>query len=351
VEIVDTHLPLDQGQGAGIALTSGSTLTARRCRIAGSEGIGIYTTGSALTLEEVEIVDNLPDGDGRYGIGILAVQGSEIRALATRVHGNHHAGIAAMESQLELVDTVLSGNLRSTSSTSGPGLYLQQSSVTAQGLVSSGNDGPGAVVADGSLTCTGCTMEDNSFAGLVLYSGALELVDSTVVDTRADVNEGGGYGVLAAELDAPSTITVNGSTLSGHPEAALVFAGAGTFTVEECTLADSAGTGGPTLSGIGLAAVGSDPGSNSVQLSQSILEGLGGAAVFVDGMTTELYENTYQDNGVDLVVQQCDETGTGTADWTADSVATTDICPTYDYPFELGSYAVFLEDIAIDFRR
>ncbi len=102
------------------------------------------------------------------GVGIVATDGTYLSVLGSIVQNNSNDGIDAFNSNVEILNSTVSGN-------NGSGAYLQGSTGTVDGSTFSQNHGQfgdGIEVADGNLTITNNTFESNDQSGVWLFEAS-----------------------------------------------------------------------------------------------------------------------------------------------------------------------------------
>ena len=207
VEVRDTKPQGDGTSGVGIGVAGGARLDARACLVGGNASTGIlaYDAGTDVVLQEVEVRDtqSLKDGTGGRGIGIWG--GARLEAEACVVAGNALMGIIASDEGTEMVlrDVEVSDTHRALPTTVAMGVTSQRdASLSAQDLTVTETEGPGLFsTSAGSLTCSSCELLGNTFAGALVWAGGfLHLSGTDIVGTAPDAAEGGGIGIYASDL-------------------------------------------------------------------------------------------------------------------------------------------------------
>jgi len=331
---------LRQGPRAGIGLAAGD-LSVSYTTVDGNTfaGILLYSADSQLSLDLSQVSNSLADATGSYGYGLLVGNGGQLDAANTVVQGNTGAGIVVSGegSTATLTDVYVNENVRPPTALVAVGLSAQLGgSATATRLWVTGNEGPGLhVTADGALSCTECDVSENSFGGAVVQGGSLTLEDCNLSDTWIDSELGGGVGLYCDGSLGASTLQVIDSVFYDPEIAAVWLIGPGTHVIEDSNL--EGGWGGDVLlpdgswewfDGVSLVAT-DIPVAADLTLTDNDFESGSLAGVLLHGASATLSGNSYSDNGVDLVWQDCDgvEEPIGLVE-----VPTLDLCPAQLYP-------------------
>lgn len=206
------------GAGAGVLTTEGAYVHAVDLVVEDVAGWGVAAwMGSDVYVENGTITDTRHDEFAATGAALFAADDSQIRCHTCTIDGSEgYAAITDAGGDLLLSNTSISNTSLAPDAPLAVALVATEGGlVTADALTISGTAGPGAWAADGAhLTC-GCTISDSTFAGVVVQDATLWLSDSTIEDTRADPNEGGGVSLYVSSADAMSVVRVVGSTLLG----------------------------------------------------------------------------------------------------------------------------------------
>jgi len=162
------------GDGGGIYNSSGSILILDNVDMqgntAGGSGGALWASGD-LTVQNSRLAANFAVN----GAGLYLVLTSEVLIQASTIKGNSASGaggavFAFFVSQLEVIDSTISGNLIASASSSyknGAGLYLNSSTVVIENSTISGNSGAYAggglyLAKDNILQLKNVTVADNT---------------------------------------------------------------------------------------------------------------------------------------------------------------------------------------------
>ncbi len=108
--ILDTRLNADGRMGRGAVAAEGATLALTGCTIQGSHHSGVVAadTGTVLELDDVRILDTSSQVDGRYGHGLAAYEGAEVRGTRVTVERSESQGVyVSGGAVLELSDSTV----------------------------------------------------------------------------------------------------------------------------------------------------------------------------------------------------------------------------------------------------
>ncbi len=227
VSLVDTVVSGTQLEGSGqdgygAMVHSAATLTTRGSTFVGNRSGGLVAVneGTEVSLVDTVIRDGLPQTSGVRGYGVEVMDGASLTTL----------------------DCILEGNSELGMSIEGSGTQVVLHSTTIQGTRPSedGGVGYGAQVGEGAeLWAEGCWLLDNSGTGLLVSGTGAEvtLLDSSILDTRPNGLEEGGYGAIAHD---GSTLTLEGCTLGSNVKGGLAVLGPDTDArLERTTIRDT----------------------------------------------------------------------------------------------------------------
>lgn len=342
VSLVDTAVSnsipeLDGTYGDGIQIGDSASLSATGCTIDGNTrtGVAVFDTGARLEMTDTAVSNTRASPNGWYGTGVQLSGGAEGTLLRCSVSGNTGAGILVQDvgTTVDVADCTIEGTLRGRDSAVGIGLTAQVgATIAASDTQIVGTEGPGLYASAGTIRCAGCAVDSSQLAGVwVTWYSTLELTDSTVTNTTADSEFGGGFGVYSNNLLGESSLTITGSTIGPHPYAAVWLDGNGCYNVQDNVLSGSPGTvsGGFTVHGNALFAengVTAWDGATGLQFRDNSIDDAALNGVLLSGASASLSGNNWSGNTVDLRQQSCDST-TPLTD--ADLAGTTDpiICP------------------------
>ncbi|MGZ6314695.1 MAG: right-handed parallel beta-helix repeat-containing protein, partial [Candidatus Limnocylindrales bacterium] len=230
--------------GAGAATTT----------INGASGVGIFWTGSAITVEDLTLQNGNP---GIHGGGAILAGSGAVTVLRAVFNGNvapSGGAIVAPNSIVSVSDSTFHAN---TATNDGGAIVAGTLTVTNSTFDANSAHDNGAIEAN-TLTVSNSTFVDNSATGIgaAVSSNAGSIVNSTFSgNSGADVITVGGAmtisnSILAAGGTAhncgvvnPGSFTDGGGNLS--TDTSCVFAGDGT-AIGDLHLEAVAGNGGPT---------------------------------------------------------------------------------------------------------
>ena len=352
--IADTLSSPDGTGGRGVQVGLGATASFTDSIIDGNMECGIIAGADGTTLQLVDssIVHTSPLADGTTGGGLLIQRGATATVSGSVIEANTQVGAFAGGdgAVLNLTDSSIVGTVSSRSTAFAVGLWSQDGAVvTASGLDVSGTEGPGMYVIGGSLTCDTCAIRDSAFAGALAPYGPLTLSHTTITDTRADSEYGGGFGVYAVTPYGPPTVTLTDSVIGPHAYAAIWLDGAGSYDIQRNVLSGGPGFvdgGGNTLHGNALFAengvtawTGATDGPSGLNFVGNTVSGASAIGFFLHGASATLADNVWSSNTVDIRQQSCD----GVTPLTAEDIAGAPnavVCPetnvliAYDIEFE-----------------
>lgn len=240
--------------GAGIIVNGSASLNLSqsvvRNNTASNGGGGVYasTTGAVVTLNQVDILNNV----AQYGGGAYAFQGQLI-ATDTRFDGNTvakwGAGVYVERGSGTLTRITASNN---SSSDQGGGIYLEGNAGTLA-LVNSTvsgnsatNTGGGIYVFSGALTVTSSTIAGNTAptgGGVYLSNSGTATLRSTIVAGNTGANSNKALTSLGNNIDSGATLGLNQSGDLGNTDPMLAaLASNGGFTQTRALL-----TGSPAI--------------------------------------------------------------------------------------------------------
>ena len=314
VDLVDTAV-VETG-GFGIEVHLGGALTCQGCLIQANERLGVAAAdaGTVVVLDDTRVLDTRPNAAGMFGTGVQIGGGAWLTFSDSTIQGNVGTGVLGADAGtvVELIDTAILDTDRNRDGGFGVGLSAQAGArIIANNLEASRSNGPGIYVASGAtLTCSACTLSDNAFAAVLVTAGALDVTSSTLVDTRADDENGGGFGIYATSYFGPPSLSVTDSTIGAHPYAAVWLDGPGSYDLQGNALSGSDGVevGDWLLHGNAVFAErGMTPwdGSNGLRLLGNTFSGASEVGVLLDGASATLGGNTWSDNGTDILQQRC----------------------------------------------
>jgi hypothetical protein len=312
-EFEDTY---DGTYGRGIVVQEGASLYAEDCWIEDNSDVGIYlaSEGTTAHLVGVDVIGTRVPNAGIGGRGIVVQNSAFLIAEDCRVEDNAETGISVgwYSAEAHLIDVTVTNTRRPPESTMAIGILCQAySSLQATDVRVERTEGIGLYVVHYSeLSCRQCDLQDNAFAGaVVLDQGLLDLSETTILDTAADANEGGGVGVFAADTLMASNLRIRDVHVEGQPLAALWIEGEGFRTVEDSVLVGGTGEtvhfpdgSSEVLHGDAVVVTG---GARELYLVGNTIRDAPRAGVLIDDSSATLSGNTFEGNGTDLVWQNC----------------------------------------------
>ncbi|MEZ4649860.1 MAG: right-handed parallel beta-helix repeat-containing protein [Candidatus Eisenbacteria bacterium] len=231
-------------RGGGIHCRLGSYPTIRDCVIRNndsSSGGGLYCYDSGATVTGTVLTNNRAHSVGGGGIfmnvrAVVTLTGCEVTGNSAPNQGGgiYCGGAFTVESDLDIVDCVVSGN----EGPFGGGLFINTSHVSVSNTVFTGNASPsvgGAVyVASSSPVFTGCTFAGNH---AVTNGGALALYSSNPTFERSILwgdcadglgeevhfeNAGGSASftcsvIPPAAIEGTGTVNIDGNSVDADP--------------------------------------------------------------------------------------------------------------------------------------
>lgn len=259
----DTQMVPNEGNGAGLNIQGGSTVSVSGSLVEGNHEAGVFVHDSILTMMSSRVSDTGPNGVGNRGRGVEVQPGSTVVLEDCAVTGNTLGGVGALESEVTVAGTLVAET--KPLAKPGPGL-------TPGGRGIEFADCPVAVVSN-------CTVRDNVEGGIGAFDSALQLSDSVVRDTSAAASGDYGAGVtiiMTSQPKQPAAATIERCVIRNSTNGAIVTWSA-PVTVERCVIRDTApGAGNEHGRGIEVA------GSPEFILRESLVAGSVQAGVFVD---------------------------------------------------------------------
>ncbi len=345
------------------AQTFAATLVARDSEFVGNTGVGLLVGGlrARLVLEGVRVgevsayrqEDRWSEGAEGRGIVIQGGSSAEIRDVV--LDGCVGVGLLATDADVEISGLAIRGVRRSPYKTVGAGVIAQsQASVHATGLTVEGTEGPGLMVTtDGWLGCDDCTLDNNAFAGIVLWDGSAEISNSTIVNTAADANQGGGIGIYAATDTRHVGLRLTDSTIGPHRYAGLWLNGNGTYDIEGNTMYAGASVdlngwpahGNAVYAFNGVTAWNPDTETGLLLANNAIMDA-DQTAILLHDATATLNANNWAGNTMDVRQQHCVAAASLT-DADLRDVPAADICESADSLIDTSvEFALFLSEAA-----
>ncbi len=357
-----TWTPQGQWLGFGVQLMEGPSLTARDSVIEGNETGGLAIIGatvpgaprSEVSLDGVIVRDTYPDVEGCFGYGVAAIHSGQVDIVNSEFVGNAAASVLASGSYVDI--TVQGGSIRETRRGScnavAVGLVSQDwATVHATEVALEDNEGPGLVAFWSELTCADCSIRNNEFAGAGSLDGIVELTGGLISGTVENPTHGGGMGVFVDDDMTSSYTRLDGITIEEHALAGVWIQGEAAAQITDSQISGGAGMvlGSPATTPLtvhGNALFVSSPtgpwdGTDGLLLSGNQLSGSHQAAVVLNGGSGTFSGNEFIDNGLDLLVQNCqgDDPPEG-----IEEIPNVSLCPEYDEVVIPVTFAIQLED-------
>ncbi len=245
--ILDTSPDPDGTGGRGIAVEGGASLSATRCTIQGNKEVGVYASdaGTGVDLADTEILQTAQRPDGMGGRGVEVNDGASLTATRCTLRDNTEIGVLASDAGtvVDLADTAILDTHRGRTTGFALGANTQSGAwLSMSDTEISGTEGPGIYLARGArIDAARLTLTGNTFAGALITDGTLTVTASTITGTLADAEWGGGFGVYASGNWGAPTIKLVDSTIGAHDYAAVWLDGPGSYDLEGNTLSGSAG--------------------------------------------------------------------------------------------------------------
>ena len=334
-EVRSTEPNPDGDLGYGISLYGGASLTAEATLLEGNHVMSLQVDGDGTTAElnDVEIRDTIADDTGSMGYGIQVFDGGSLTTNVVTVAGCTGVGVLISDSLVSLGDLTIEGVLRRADGIVGTGLAVQDFGVAEASTLSVvGTEGPGFYLApDAMLACDQCSFEGTAFAGGVVMGGVLEMTASTILSVTADTNLGGGVGLYANNEHGDSFLQVSDTQIDPCANAGVWLYGTGSYDFVGNTISG----GQDAQYGDAVCAMGGmDEGD--LLLSDNTFDGAVRAGVFLDASSATLSGNSYSNNAVDLVQQNCGSMATPVG---YEEAPVSELCtstyPTDDLPFHI----------------
>ncbi|MEZ4235462.1 MAG: DUF1565 domain-containing protein [Myxococcota bacterium] len=346
LRIVDAVPAGHPSAGAGLVVGNGAAVTASDVLVQGARVYAAIAsgTGAQLTLTDAELLDPFPGDALGIGGGLLAQGGAALDAERVTVRGATGVGVLVDDATATLTDVDVRGTLRALDQTAAAGAAVQAGgALDAELLVVSESEGPGLLVSGGSAGCTGCDLLGNTFAGLVVTSGGdATLSDAQLADTVVDASLAGGLGAVVDGRQ--SALDLQGSTVTGNALGGVSVTGDAAVTLVGNVL-----DGGPVDRAVwptGTAVFASGSSAARLWLADNDLQHSEGGALFLDDGTAALGGNRWLDNAVDVVQQLCGDHPPPDG-LQAEPTASTRLCPAYDQPVELLSFATTYQPLVL----
>ena len=343
--------------GLGAFVSDGGALEIRGSTFTNVAGMGVASLeeGSSVLISDSTILGTRTVGaDGQFGIGLAAGIGGSLEARGCELIDNGSMGVLVSDegSLLSLDDVLIQGTGRGLAYTVGVGVAaVSGGEVSASALTIAEVEGPGlyAMTTGTTLSCDTCTIQDTQFAGAVVEQGAaLILSDSEILDTTPASNVGGGVGVWADTQDGETTrLELLDSAVTGNPIGGVWLSGPGSYQLQGNDLQGGEGEVRGSLIRCGDAVYARDgvsawDGERGLVLEDNTIREGHGAGLFLDDASATLAGNDWDSNTIDLVAQggACAQAPDGLDD---EPVATTELCPTWDYSTCGDEFELYLE--------
>lgn len=206
------------GFGSGLAAADGSTLTASKIVVTGTQGVGATSFGSKVSLTDAVVRAQVPAPDGDFGDGVYVFGAGTLSLTRVAILDNARAGADVFDARTEAsFDHVLiSGTKPLPTGTMGLGIAAgsgSHASVTSTVIAS--NRHTGIYVFDGStLDATKTSIRDTSTqtSGVPLGHGILVTDSKRAVITGCEIRRSAGIGLAFSR----SAAIVTGSTVADN---------------------------------------------------------------------------------------------------------------------------------------
>lgn len=161
--VIEANVPDGSGFGGAGITTLAGTVTGGRVLVRDNSTYGIQPSGGQVDLHDLIIADTATDTDGQWGTGVYADLGANTTLLRARIVGSHTAGV--------LVDGAIFG---------GTDVEIRATRSDADG------DGGNGLIAtdDATLTLERAVLEDSRGIGLAIGGGTSTLTDVAAMATR-----------------------------------------------------------------------------------------------------------------------------------------------------------------------
>jgi hypothetical protein len=226
-----TQLDSEGSYGYGIEAGTGASVSVMRSRISEnhSSGVGVFGSGTIVTVSEVWVSGTQLDAEGSYGYGIAAGAGASVSVIRTRVSENVRAGISAHGS--------------------GTSVIASELWVSGNKLSAEGRHGFGVSSAYGaSVNVTRSRVSENHSAGISVGGSAsrVEASEVWIFGTRANAAGNIGHGI---NVMVGASLSLKRSQVSDNNASAIAFI-AGGGSVTESLLEGAKLDGGPLADGL-----------------------------------------------------------------------------------------------------
>jgi hypothetical protein len=272
--VIRSTLPNALGKsGRGINIRNGpdtnarANVTVRACVVEQNQELGVHVAESDVTIETAVVRSTLPNAQGTGGRGINIQQDAKVMIKACVVEQNHEIGVFVAGSDATIEAAVVRSTLPNAQGDLGRGIHI--------------HDDPDAK-ARANVTVRACLVEQNHDSG-VFVSGSDATIEATVVrSTLPDALGDSGIGIaihdgLATQARANGTVR---ACLVELNQGVGVFVSASDATIEatvvRSTLPD-AHRDGRAFAGVSVRSVGGAPGDGADDAGGG--EGGGGAGV------------------------------------------------------------------------
>jgi hypothetical protein len=206
------------GFGTGLAAAEGSTLTATKVVVTGTQGVGAACAGSKLSITDSVIRAQVASPDGEFGDGVYAFASGTLDLSRVAVLDNGRAGVDILDSGTEatLDHVLVSGTKPMATGTMGLGIGIGFAShATVKSTVITSSHHTGIYVFDGStLDASSTAVRDTSVevSGVPLGHGIFIADSPHTVISKCEVRRSAGIGLAfsrSSAIVASSTIADN----------------------------------------------------------------------------------------------------------------------------------------------
>jgi parallel beta-helix repeat protein len=95
--------------GHGLSIEENSSANIRTCAVEGNHEIGISVSNSSIKLESSRICNTKPNGDGKWGAGVVVQSSLDFSVLKNNLLDNYVGGIFVSESNGNILQNLVSG--------------------------------------------------------------------------------------------------------------------------------------------------------------------------------------------------------------------------------------------------
>jgi len=167
---------------------------------------------SEVSVTENQIINNKPDGDGKFGIGINIIK-SKVDILNNTILGNSREGIAIQDnSQARIKENQILNTKLDAEDWGGGVAILRNSTAEIRNNTISNNESEGIAIDGSVATISDNTIERNVYQDILVHSSKVTISNNTI-------NENIQVGVLiyvSSEAEITGNIITNTKPLEGY---------------------------------------------------------------------------------------------------------------------------------------